>query len=339
MNHYRITENENLKSMVGSFSRAPFQLNAIFESDAELIGFNNDKILAITYDAIVEEIEEGLYEDAYQIGWMAITVSVSDLAAVGAKVLGVLLDLKVPKHFDAIRLKNLQQGINDACDFYGCYVFGGDTNKNNILQVGSTALGFCENKLMRKGLSASDVLYVSDNVGLGSSYAYSRFISNTKSEYLPKAKIKEGQLLSKFASSCIDTSDGLFPALCQLMEVNNLGFNLNILFKDMLHNSCLKICKETGLPHWIFMCGPHGEYELLFTIPLKNVQKFEDEAKRIHWRPIRLGEVTNKQKLLTNIDGISINPFETTNLYEKQHIKSPEQYMMELLKLDKEMRL
>jgi thiamine-monophosphate kinase len=334
LSNKKIKENENIKSIAGAFSRAPFQLNAILESDAELISLDNDKILALTYDAIIEEIEEGLYIDNYQIGWMAVTVSVSDLAAVGAKVLGLLLDLKIPNNFDAISLKKLKNGINDACNFYGCYVFGGDTNTNNKLQVGSTALGFCKNKLMRTGMNPSDVLYVSDKVGLGSSYAYSRFMGNDKIDYLPRAKIKEGQLLSEFASSCIDTSDGMFPAICQLMEINNLGFNLEIPFKDILHNTCLKISEEKHLPHWIFMCGPHGEYELLFTIPLNKIKKFENEVKNINWKPIRVGHVNNKSKELISVEGISLNVFETTNLYKKDHIKSPEQYMLELLKLN-----
>nr|WP_281386136.1 thiamine-phosphate kinase [Hyunsoonleella aquatilis] len=293
----------------------------------------------MTYDAIVEEIEQGLYTDNYQIGWMAVTISVSDLAAVGAKTLGLLLDLKIPNEIDALSLENLQKGINDACKFYGCHILGGDTNTNSILQIGTTALGFCENKLMRTGMQTSDVLYVSGKMGLGSSYAYSRFIDGAETEYLPKAKIKEGQLLSEFASSCIDTSDGLFPAICQLMEINNLGFNLKIPLKNLLHDTCLKISEEKQLPHWIFLCGPHGEYELVFTIPEDKSKAFENEAKNMNWKPIKIGEVSNKAKVLTNADGLLLNVFETTNLYQKKHINSPEQYMLELLKLDKEIRL
>ena len=335
----KILENEDIKLIAGPFSRASYQLNAILESDAELIQFDNDKILAMTYDAIVEEIEEGLYTNNYQIGWMAITISVSDLAAVGAKVLGLLLDLKMPKEFGDTDLNELQRGINDACKFYGCHVLGGDTNTNSTLQLGSSALGFCEYKITRKGMQVSDALYVSDKVGLGSSYAYSQLIENTKIEYLPIAKLKEGQMLSKFASCCIDTSDGLFPAICQLMELNSLGINLKIPLKDMLHKTCLKISKKKKLPNWIFMCGPHGEYELLFTIPSDRITNFENEAKRINWKPIKIGEVSNKSNVFTNVDGFSLNIFDTTNLYNKKQIKSPEQYMMELLKLDKDMRL
>ena len=264
----RIIENEQIKLIAGRFSRAPYQLNEILESDAELISFDNDRILALTYDAIVEEIEQGLYTDYYQIGWMAVTISVSDLAAVGAQILGLLLDLKIPSKFDALNLEKLQNGINDACKFYGCYVLGGDTNRNNTLQIGSTALGFCKNKLMRKGMKVSDVLYVSDKVGLGSSYAFAQFIEKMNIEYLPKARLKEGQLLNEFANCCIDTSDGLFLAMCQLLELNNLGFNLDVPLKEMLHETCIKISEEKQLPHWIFMSGPHGEYELLFTVPL-----------------------------------------------------------------------
>lgn len=335
-----ILENEYLKGIAGTFLRAPNQLNSILESDSELIDIGNNRILAVTYDAIVEEIIEGLYTDPYQIGWMGVTISISDLAASGATVVGILLDLRIPPELESDIMEKLQNGINDACKHYECYVLGGDTNKNNTLQIGSTGIGLCKNKpVMRKGMNPTDIVYVSGKMGSGSSYAYGKFFENKTFNFLPKARIKEGQLLSKYATCCIDTSDGLIPAICQLMELNDLGFELDIALTETLHKSCLKISGQKDLPGWIFLAGPHGEYELLFTISTDKTEEFEEEAKKIGWSPIKLGHVIDQTEFLCAHDDYQLDVFEIANLYSKYSGLKPKQYLLELLNLHKKMTL
>lgn len=331
-----IIENQYLKFVAGIFLRSPQQLNAMFESDAELIEIGKNQFLALTYDAIVEEINDGLYTDSYQIGWMGITNSISDLAAVGAKVMGILLDLRMPPKLDLVEIKKLQNGIDDACKYYKCYIIGGDTNKNSTLQIGSTGVGLCKNKpLMRKGMNPNDVLYISGKMGYGASYAYSKFFEKTALAFLPKARINEGQFLSKYATCCIDTSDGLIPSICQLMELNNLGFKLEVSINKILHNSCLEIANQKGLPKWIFLAGPHGEYELLFTIPKDKTEEFETKAKKSHWSPIRIGHVINQNEFIWESDSQQLNVFDITNVYSKYSDLKPENYLQELLNLEK----
>ena len=65
--------------LAGRFLRSEHQLNARHEADAELIRIpGTETTLAITTDAIVEEIETGLYEDPYLIGWMTVAANASD---------------------------------------------------------------------------------------------------------------------------------------------------------------------------------------------------------------------------------------------------------------------
>ena len=87
-----ILENRMVEKLARAFRRSPAQLNCMNESDAEIISLGSgDLKLAITTDSVVEEIASGLYNDAYMIGWMAATVNFSDLAAVGASPLGLLI--------------------------------------------------------------------------------------------------------------------------------------------------------------------------------------------------------------------------------------------------------
>ena len=333
----KLFENINIKNIAGSFLRSPIQLNSILEADSELIEINQKQVLAITYDAIVEEIDDGLYTDPYLIGWMVVTISVSDLAAVSAQPLGLLLDFRIPSGYESYKLKTINKGINDACSYYNCFIYGGDTNKSDKLQLGSTGVGLCEKSyLKRVGMQPNDVLYVSGKMGMGSSYAYSKFFNNEPIDYLPKARISEGQFLRNYATSCIDSSDGFIPAICQLMDINNLGFSMDLSIKEFLHESCFKILKQNNFPDWIFLAGPHGEYELVFTIGADKVTEFEEEANLRNWHPIRLGKVIDQRIFKNKSKNKNLDPFAIANVYSKKSGLNPEQYLLELLRIHKE---
>src|SRR4029079_862372 len=105
-------------------------------------------------------------------------------------------------------------------------------------------------------------------LGLGNAYAYCRYFDKSlKVYYQPLARLFESRLVRKYATACIDTSDGLFPALSVLSEINNTGVHLTTPLQEILHPRAKKTCQSADLPSWFLLAGPHGEYELLFTIP------------------------------------------------------------------------
>ena len=68
-----IIENSNISKIASCYKRSPLQVNKIHESDSEIIKLKDNIFLAITTDSISEEIETGLYDDPWLIGWMAVT--------------------------------------------------------------------------------------------------------------------------------------------------------------------------------------------------------------------------------------------------------------------------
>jgi thiamine-monophosphate kinase len=93
-----ILENKIIDNLIAGFERSPDQLNKPHESDAEIMQLGTLK-LAVTTDSISEEISTGLYEEPYLIGWMIVTVNMSDLTAVGATPIGILISEIIPKDF------------------------------------------------------------------------------------------------------------------------------------------------------------------------------------------------------------------------------------------------
>jgi thiamine-monophosphate kinase len=285
-----------IEKLAGTLPRSPLLLNGLCESDAELIRLpGTDVALAVTTDAIAEEIAAGLYSDPYLIGWMAVMVNASDLAAVGAEPLGILLNETLPADLDPAFIDRLQSGIRDALEACGLHLLGGDTNFSPTMQIAATAVGIVSTglPLTRLGCAPGDRLYASAPLGIGSAFALSRIDPNAPAiSYRPLARIREGRLLRGVASCGMDTSDGVVPTLDELIRLNRLGFRIDAPLADILHPAALEAAARAGLPEWLMLAGPHGEFELLFTVSPDADDRLQAEARTIDWTPIPIGFVT-----------------------------------------------
>ena len=338
---FKLIENTLLQKVSALFRRSPNQINQLLGSDAELLHLPDGSVLAATTDCIAEEIASGLYTDPAHIGWMTVVVNLSDLAAVGAKPLGLLLSESLPADFPDEKLQAVQGGIAEACAATGVFVLGGDTNNSKDWQMGGTAIGLIpagEPIITRKGASPGDLLYCSGPMGLGSAYAFAVLLSNDRQSvpYRPLPRLKEGELVRHFGSTCIDTSDGFFHGLCNLMEVNAVGFQIDIALSTMTCPPALQISQAKQMPSWIFLAGPHGEFELLFTVPPQNEKKLLEEAQKINWQPLRIGVCTAEQCCtIKTLDGIyqPIEPYTIANVYT-EFGGNPSIFLSQLLKLE-----
>lgn len=310
-----------ISNLVSLFAKAPYQKNQLNESDAEIIFLQESNIhLAITTDSIAEEIKTGLYDSPYLIGWMTVIVNISDLAAVGAKPLGIVVnqtfteDKKNDKEF----LRQLQSGINDALIASGTYLLGGDTNFYSQLQMGATALGIIdgENHLSRKGHKVGDLLYTTGKLGRGNAYAaYKLMNQKMRIDYQPLPKIKESTIIRKYATSCIDTSDGFIFAIDTFIKNKNMGFELTCQLSDILDEEGFSVCNFLQIPPFSLLAGVHGEFELIFTIPKSSEKAFLKNAQKENFKPILLGKVINETVLKYPSNGFSINTQEVVELY------------------------
>ncbi len=322
-----IIENKIINDLTKSFLRSPMQLNKVHETDAEIIELENSPFnLAITIDTISEEIKTGLYSDPYQIGWMSVMVNMSDLAAVGASPLGIVISQILPKDISDDFLSKLQKGINDACKKCGTFVLGGDTNFGDELIISGCAIGTVEKGkyLKRVGCKAGDKIYVTGKLGSGNAFAAQKLLfqdselsfrtslreRNLKAdkserflplvemtskdedvllEFFPSAKLEWRNILNKYSSSCIDTSDGVLSSLDQLMRLNNVGFKFRNDWNETLDQPSKILFSKHNLPLWLLLAGEHGEFELLFSIPAENEKEFLNEANLLNLKSCLFG--------------------------------------------------
>lgn len=302
----QITEIEKITQLVSLFKRAPYQQNKIYETDSEILDLGLDKNIAITSDILSEELEWKLISDPYVIGWVNAVSSLSDLAAVAAEPLGILIGLSQAKTTSDEFALRFWQGTHDALKAHRTHLLGGDTNESNQFLVSCTAIGQRDKSttLSRKGMCDGDVIYLTGPVGMGVATGFANFVIKSKSadtakqieqSFQPKARIHEARVISRYASSCIDTSDALLAALDFLSAINQSQVDLKI-DASCFHPLAKQIAEQLKVPLILFASIHLGEFELLFTIPSNKKTEFESEMKKNNFGFFNIGTVDSSLK-------------------------------------------
>ena len=339
-----IFENAFVEDLTRQFHRSPLQVNGLQESDAEIVRlpYQPETCLALTTDSIVEEIATGLY-GPYLAGWMTVIVNMSDLAAVGARPLGIVISEVLQPGISTGTIGELQRGISEACEACGTYVLGGDTNFGSHMILNGCAAGFTdkERTLSRIGCNPGDLLYSTGRPGAGNAFALAHFAfkDGPPFSYKPMARLNEGRTVAGFASACMDTSDGVLGTLDQLMRLNNRGFELAEHWEDFLDSASRTMALEAEIPAWLLLAGQHGEFELLFTIPEATEAHFIQQAQKDGWVPLLIGKVTEEKSIRLPLYGrmVSLDTARIRNLPQQTAGDIPS-YISALLAMDRELR-
>lgn len=295
-----IFEMQFITKFSDNFERSSRKITDMHTCDAEIIDVypNGNEFFAITTDTIAEELQMGLYTDPYTIGWMAVVIALSDLAAVGANPLGMVISLSLDST-ESDHIHKISQGISGACKQAGTYVLGGDTNFASQTSITGTAFGLVNKHelLTRCGMQIDDTLFVSGKLGIGNGLGISKFIPEAhdairERDYLPAPRLKEGGIIKRYASACMDTSDGFFSTLAHLVKINHIGVDLTAGFDTVIEERSLNLCQALGISPFVLLAGIHGEFELVFSIPKAKKTNFLKAAHENSWTPIEVGRCT-----------------------------------------------
>jgi thiamine-monophosphate kinase len=335
-----LIEHALIETLVKGLPRSPQQLHGLQESDAELVRLpGSPVVLAVTTDTLAEEMESGLYTDPYQIGWMTVLANVSDLAAVGADPIGILLSMTLPADANDAFIPLVRAGIRDACHAARTPVLGGDTNSASRPQMGATAVGLIPDGrvLTRRGCRPGDLVFSSGSLGDGATFAFHKMLTEGGGDvmtFLPKPRIEEGRVIRRHATACIDTSDGVLAALDQLARLNGLGFTVEASPARFLHPGAFFFTRSRGIPEWLTLAGPHGEFELLFTVPAARSKAFLEDAAEIGWAPLQLGKVSLGGGVRMHLEGAmrSLDTGKIRNLFHEVG-GDPARYLKELMNI------
>ena len=208
------------------------------------------------------------------IGFRAVSVAVSDLAAMGARPLGMTVALTLPDA-DELWLHAFSQGLAAAVSEYRLPLVGGDTTRGP-LAIAVQVLGALplNQAMLRSGARAGDEIYVSGTLGdaaAGLACLNGEWQADIDAtEYLlqrfnrPRARVSLGLELLGHATAAIDISDGLLADAGHIAAAS--GVKLNIQPELLPVSAALSShpCKDT-IERWALTGG--DDYELCFCLP------------------------------------------------------------------------
>lgn len=279
--------------------------------DAALLDFG-DKYLVATSDILFKSAHFPDEMNPKQMGKKAVTVNVSDLAAMGAKPIGIIIAVGLPKEMPLDDFDSLIDGILKGCEEYKMMLIGGDTNESSELTISGTCLGIVQKDevLMKDGAEPGDIVAITGPLGLAAAGFEILFNDEIDLEELneedknlalkhaldPEAKSKEGILLAKSGAvtSATDITDGLASEIGELVNASSKGIGITI-YEEMipLNKLVLEIAEKIGKNPLEYVLHYGEDFELLLTVKRDN---FKEISAKI---PLyKIGEVTPSGKMI-----------------------------------------
>lgn len=279
--------------------------------DAAVLSLTTNQQLVTSIDTLISGVHFPENTSPYDIGYKALAVNLSDLAAMGAKPEWFTLALTLPK-VDHDWLSAFNQGLKTVAKESGIALVGGDTS-SGPLTISIQVMGSVEEgkALYRNGANQSDKIYVTGTLGDGAAGLASiqnrLKLSKECANYCqlrlnqPTPRYLESELIKSFASACIDISDGFLQDLSHIIDqsktklsTNDLGAELDIS-NIPLSNALQNIDFEVALQ---FALQGGDDYELLFTIPENIEEKFLETVKLSASKFTCIGSITNKNSIV-----------------------------------------
>jgi thiamine-monophosphate kinase len=220
-------------------------------------------ILVLTHDMIVEGVHFLPEDPPGDVAWKLVAVNLSDLAAKGARPLGVLLGFTLgDEQWD----RGFAEGLGAALAAFGLPLLGGDTVSAPARLLGLTAIGRATGPVPgRTGARPGDLLWVSGTIGdAGAGLKalrgeIARSVALIERYRNPSPRLEAGERLAPIVSAMMDVSDGLLIDASRMAAASGCGIDL-ALDSVPLSDAFLAACGEARRD----AATAGDDYELLF---------------------------------------------------------------------------
>ena len=295
------------------FGRIPFPSRPVLigpGDDAAVLRASADRDWVVTTDMLVEAVDfNRAYSSYRQIGYKALAVNLSDIAAMGGRPVAFLVGLAAPGRTPVRTVDDIYRGMLTLAHRYEVALIGGDVSAaRQGITISVMVLGTVEHgdAVTRSGAKSGDRIYVTGT--LGDSRAGLEILKKkrrlkpsavkpylVRRHFFPTPRIEFGRLLSrrKWATAMIDLSDGLASDLRHLCAASRVGARLEwtrlpvspalAAYARRLNRSAADYALRGG-----------EDFELLFTVDRSRGAAVEAAAKRMALTVTPIGTVVSK---------------------------------------------
>src|SRR5689334_18482466 len=291
--------------------------------DAAVFRSSTGKETVITADLLVEDIDfRRTTTPPFLLGHKALAVSLSDIAAMGARPLWSLVSIGVPEDiWQTEFVDHFYDGLLKLANQYGVQLIGGDTSRTNeSIVVDSVVAGECAtaSAVMRSGASAGDQIFVTGSLGAAAAglrliergaHLAEQNLADEDSQKLdhvlirqlrPEPRVGWGIVLGeeRLATAMIDLSDGLSSDLNRVCEAGGVGALIDSALLP-IDNRVVELCGRRALDPLQLALHGGEDFELLFTVKPADVARMPKRVDGVEIK--RIGEITNA------IEGVRIS--------------------------------
>jgi thiamine-monophosphate kinase len=241
--------------------------------DAAVLDVPVGEHLVVSTDTSVEGIHFSRdWLNNFEIGYRATAASLSDLAAMAARPLGILIALTLPEG-NKREAREIATGIREGASAVLCPIVGGDLSSGKQLSLTITALGSASRPLARSGARVGQRVYVTGRLGgpAAAVRAWRAGKEPTESDRarfanpVPRIEPAIG-LVARGATSGIDISDGLMADVGHLAAASKVSIEID----------AERIPRVEGVSA-VQAASSGEEYEIVVTAPEIDTSQFSDE--------------------------------------------------------------
>ena len=232
------------------------------------------------------------------VGWKAVAVNCSDLAAMGAKPSVAVVGLCRPASLPAEDVEELYQGMSEACDEWGLRLVGGDTVAAQALALSVTVLGDIDPKkaVRRGGAKVGDRIVVVGSLG-GAAAGLAAFSAGIEvgddvlaAHRRPHARVEAGRRLAEAgATAMIDVSDGFGADLLHICKASGVAAVIEAVALQA-GLGVREVAEALGRDPLDFVAGGGDDYALLATVPAERAADIAGEVGGVVVGTIETGE-------------------------------------------------
>lgn len=276
--------------------------------DLESIPLLGQKVF-VKADMLVQSTDAPNGMTLAEMARKSIVSCVSDFASKGIRPRYALISLALPRGISRKSVFGLASGFASASKEFGVKIIGGDVNEGKEIIIDVSMFGTGSRISRRGGAKVGDVVITTGPFGYASSglkiilegiKAEKGFAKRCKGRvFLPKPRLEFGLQAARYFTSSMDSSDGLSTTLNDMSSISSRRF---VIDRIPTGKDVVGFARKNKIdPTYLVFCGGE-EYEIVATVPQKNIGVVRRIARRLGVDLFEIGRVASGKGVFLETD-------------------------------------